>query len=290
MNNHQINRVSFSLPQGEVHGLSYGDPQHDVVLCLHGWLDNAASFYPLMPHIKNKYVIAIDWPGHGLSFHRSDDCHYNFIDWVDDLYTLCKAQHWQKVDIIAHSMGAMVAQAFAGAFPEKVQTLTLLDALGFITAAESRTDEQLRQGILSRHKQKAKRQQSFPEKTFSLEQAINARMMASGLAEGLAKLLVKRSIIKKAQGYRWRTDRRLREVSPQRYSRAQGQRLICAIKAPVLLIRASKGLDMIEQALVDYQHLFQQLTVHTFEGEHHLHMENPEKISTLINRFLLCHG
>ena len=58
------------------------------VLCLHGWLDNAASFNRLAPLLLDAHsvssdeeqeqyqpmeILALDFPGHGLSGHKSVD-------------------------------------------------------------------------------------------------------------------------------------------------------------------------------------------------------------------------
>ena len=57
------------------------------VLCLHGWLDNAASFNRLAPLLLDSSpssdeeqvqyqpmeILALDFPGHGLSGHKSVD-------------------------------------------------------------------------------------------------------------------------------------------------------------------------------------------------------------------------
>ena len=47
------------------------------VLCLHGWMDNAASFSRLAPHwlssSADTEIVALDFPGHGLSGHKSSD-------------------------------------------------------------------------------------------------------------------------------------------------------------------------------------------------------------------------
>jgi pimeloyl-ACP methyl ester carboxylesterase len=49
------------------------------ILCLHGWLDNAASFNRLAPLLLEQEqqqpmeILALDFPGHGLSGHKSVD-------------------------------------------------------------------------------------------------------------------------------------------------------------------------------------------------------------------------
>ena len=61
---------AFSLrtPLGELAALS-NDRNGPRVLALHGWLDNAASFLPLVPHLGDVELVAIDLPGHGHSAH-----------------------------------------------------------------------------------------------------------------------------------------------------------------------------------------------------------------------------
>jgi pimeloyl-ACP methyl ester carboxylesterase len=68
-----------------------GDASHNTItkkiLCLHGWLDNAASFNRLAPLLLDSpssdeqqeqcvqpmEILALDFPGHGLSGHKSVD-------------------------------------------------------------------------------------------------------------------------------------------------------------------------------------------------------------------------
>ena len=40
------------------------------VLCVHGWLDNAASFSEIAPLLPGCDIVALDLPGHGRSSHR----------------------------------------------------------------------------------------------------------------------------------------------------------------------------------------------------------------------------
>jgi len=61
--------------------------RHRRILCLHGWMDNCRSFHLLAPALARRrefgsrdgsdgdgcHVVALDFPGHGLSSHRSVD-------------------------------------------------------------------------------------------------------------------------------------------------------------------------------------------------------------------------
>ncbi|WP_281558977.1 alpha/beta hydrolase [Thalassomonas sp. RHCl1] len=275
-------QVCYDLGQLELHGLTCGDIQDDIVLCLHGWLDNAASFLPLMPYLPGKRVIAIDWPGHGLSTHRSADAYYHFIDWVYDLLQLFEANGWGAVDIVAHSMGGMIASAFAATFPEKVKSLTLIDAIGFINANEEQTTKQLRQGMLSRLQGKKKQKNLHTNE----ESAIQARVAVSDLRYQDAALIVKRGLKKTGDGYTWRADSRLRMISPYRLTLGQAEQLISDITVPVQLIYGEQGMDFVASGLKHFGPMFKDFTSYALPGGHHVHMEQPQQTAEKILAFI----
>jgi len=291
-----IKAVNYPIENITLQGLVCGSEEQEdnIVLCLHGWLDNAASFSPLMPYfqqkLSDKHIVAIDWPGHGNSSHKSFDAHYHFIDWVYDLLQLFELNNWQHVDIVAHSMGGMVASAFASAFPEKVKSLTLIDSIGFISTEEAQTTKQLRDGMLSRFKistinttkNGAKKKNYHP----SIDSAVKARVNVSDLNYEQAKLIVERGILKEAQGYRWRSDARLRNTSPYRLTVKQAQQLIRDIKCPVQLIYGTNGLDMVSSGMKVFGSLFQSFSSIELVGGHHVHMEQPQNTVQLVKDFI----
>jgi len=288
-----IQEVNYTFDTMSLQGLACGSEQQkdNIVLCLHGWLDNAASFLPLMPYFQknlpDKRIIAIDWPGHGNSSHKSLDAHYHFIDWVYDLLQLFELNQWQQVDIVGHSMGGMVASAFTAAFPEKVRTLTLIDSIGLISAKTEQTTKQLRDGMLSRFKSNTKQLSSQPKKLHSTpESAIKARVAVSDLKYEQAEILVNRGLLKEEHGFSWRTDSRLRNISPYRLTLKQAQQFIRDIKCPVQLIYGSDGSDMVNPGIDLFGPLFEQFSTIKLEGGHHVHMESPEKVVKLIQHFL----
>lgn len=287
----EVKPITFDLGHLKLHGVESGSENFPTLLCLHGWLDNADSFKPLIPFLNNRRVIAIDLPGHGLSSHRSVDAHYHFVDWVYDLLQLFEFNNWPAIDIVGHSMGGMIASAFSAAFPDKVKSLTLIDSVGFLTAESNKTTEQMNKGMLSRlknsslyankhHKKKSKNVHA------TLDSAIKARVAVSDLSYENAEIIVKRGIEKKAEGYAWRADSRLRNLSPNRLTLKQADQIISDINCPVQLIHSMKGLDMVSKGIKHFSPLFKQLTVIKLSGGHHFHMELPEETATLINNFL----
>ena len=44
-----MQEISINTARGKMTALQSGNPDGEKILCLHGWLDNAASFVPLMP-------------------------------------------------------------------------------------------------------------------------------------------------------------------------------------------------------------------------------------------------
>ena len=277
-----LTSIIFTIGSKHIAALSNGNEGAPLLLCLHGWLDNAASFQPLIPYLNDFHVIAIDWPGHGFSSYRSDDAHYHFLDWVYDLLQLFKSQQWSDIHIVAHSMGAMVASAFAAAFPEHVKSLTMIDAIGFLTADANTATTQLRKGMLSRLTRGAKAKNIHT----SIDSAIEARMMVSDLNKASAQLIVERGIKQTDAGFIWRSDKRLRATSPYRFTMAQAKQVISDVKVSTQLLYGDKGMEMVALGLKAFGELFHALTVHKLEGGHHVHMEQPEQVARLIGQFI----
>lgn len=280
--------VSISLPHLTVAAVSNQatmESDKPKAIFLHGWLDNAASFSELLPFFEDYHVVAIDWPGHGLSDHKSVGAHYHFIDWVDDLYQVFNGLSWSNAHIVGHSMGGMIATAFSAAFPEYVRSLTLIDTFGFISDQEKNTTKQLKQGIESRLKQQQKNVKLHP----NLQSAIKARLTVSDFSMKEATLIVERGTEQTEQGVKWRTDSRLRNVSPYRFTYGQAQQLMSDLTVPVQLIYGDKGMDFVGKMLEKFKPLVPQLTTIQINGGHHVHMEHPEKTVRYILPFISAH-
>lgn len=270
--------VNFELPHIRLAGLSWGDENKPKIIALHGWLDNAASFIPLAQYIEGYHLIAIDWPGHGLSAHRPVGANYQLLDYVFDLYALIKHQGWQRVHLVAHSLGGIVASIFTATFPELVDKLVLIESLGPISATPEQTRDNIRKSAISQQKLLGRTKPVH----LSVESAVMARKNASDFSLEIANILVQRAIKPYKNGFSWRSDIRLRSHSPWRMTETQAQDIVGGIKSETLLIVASSGLKMVSEGIRQRRDLIEQLMVLEFAGGHHVHMEQPLPISQAI--------
>ena len=139
--------IHLDTRQGGVAGLAWLADGAPRVLCLHGWLDNAASFIPLAPLLNRLELVSIDLPGHGHSEHRHASTRYHFIDYLFNVDAALDALGWDDCHLLGHSMGAAISAAYAAGAPERVRSITLLDTLGPISGAAEGTARRLRRSL-----------------------------------------------------------------------------------------------------------------------------------------------
>lgn len=274
--------VNIPLSWGTLEGLRWSRPGKPRVLCLHGWLDNAASFVPLSAHLNDFDLLALDFAGHGFSAHRPKTCRYYFPEYMYDLDETLDVLGWDDCHIIGHSLGGGVACGFAAALPERVKRLVLLDVVGILTLPVEQTTKQLRMSFKSVRK---KRGLLKPYET--VEEAMLARQKNSPLSDDSARLIVERALEHTGDYYQWRTDPRLNWRSPQLLNNEQVLNLLTSIRAPTLAITTAGiekflGGDVLQQRLAsiaDCTHV-------THDGHHHFHMEQAETTAGHITEFL----
>lgn len=274
--------VNIHLSWGTLEGLHWSRPGAPRVLCLHGWLDNAASFVPLAPYLKDFDLLALDFAGHGFSSHRPEGSRYYIHDNLYDMDAALDKLAWDQCHIIGHSMGGGIASAFAAALPERVNRLVMLDAIGILTLPTDQASRQLRLSMKSVRKNHS---QLRPYK--SVEAAMLARQKNASLSDDAARLLCERSLEHTGDYYQWRTDPRLNWRSPQLMSDAQALDLLKAIRAPTLVITTHTVSDYLGEQMM-YKRLasIADCTHVADDGHHHFHMEQPVHTGKCISDFL----
>ena len=99
----------------------------DPVVLLHGYAETSHMWLPLMPKLAaNHTVIAVDLRGAGQSATPADG--YTKAALAQDIHALTQKLGFQRIRIVGHDIGLMVAYAFAALYPSEVDRIVLMDA------------------------------------------------------------------------------------------------------------------------------------------------------------------
>lgn len=265
-----VEEVRISLAHTELAAHIYGPEDGQPVIALHGWLDNAATFARLAPKLTGMRIVALDFAGHGHSDHRPVGSSYDIWDYVYDVLAVADQLGWPRFSLLGHSMGAIVSVILAGALPERVERLALIDGLvpftGEADEAPARMGKALRELMAVGHKRKP----VYAE----IQRAVEARMSGMlSVSREAAELLAQRGLMPVPGGYTWRTDSRLMLPSVMRLTQAHAQAFIRGVKCPAHLIIA-EGSQLSRHAEVLEGLDASVFKVSTLPGGHHLHVND----------------
>ncbi|MCA1779413.1 MAG: alpha/beta hydrolase [Xanthomonadaceae bacterium] len=271
----QVLSVSLSGHPGRIASIRYktGDTR---VIALHGWLDNALSFAPMAAYLVGLDLVCLDFPGHGKSPPRPAAARYHFDDYVFDVLAAADALGWARFHLIAHSLGGAVASVLAAACPERIESLSVIEGLGPLSAPPDRTAAGWRKAVLASHQR--------PRRVHAeREQAIDARTRNSDLPRAAAELLAERGLESVEGGWQWAHDLRLTWPSTQRYTEPQVLDLLSHIEAPTLCVLAEPRSRVVPDGLVERRiAALAQSRLMAVNGGHHVHMQAPQVVAKAI--------
>src|SRR2546428_12880687 len=97
------------------------------VVLLHGYAETSHMWLPLMPLLaKNHTVIVPDLRGAGDS--SKPESGYDKKNMAVDIHDLTSSLGFNRLSIVGHDIGLMVAYAYAAQFPQETERLVLMDA------------------------------------------------------------------------------------------------------------------------------------------------------------------
>lgn len=266
----------------------WGNPNGIALVALHGWLDNMASFYPLIGDGKwldelDLRFIAVDMAGHGYSSHRSADYGYPFYEYVVDLHDLIFALDLDKHILLGHSMGGGIATIYSGTEVADNLGLILIESLGPLTHEAENAPQQLLKHLNYRKQSKEKP----PNKTYqSIKPIVEMRASHSDISYQAAELILARNMKETNDGFVWRSDPRLNMPSTMYLSAEQVNAFIHNIQCPTQLLYAEDGPIKNYPVIEGRVELLNDVEVCALQGGHHLHMTEPESVRKNIIKFI----
>jgi pimeloyl-ACP methyl ester carboxylesterase len=225
----------FFESQGlRLHYADWGNETAPPLILIHGGLDHCRNWdavaRQLQPHF---HVVAPDLRGHGDSDWARGSS-YGLSENVYDLVRLVRAAGLQDAALVGHSLGGMIALAYAGTYPERVSRLTILDGAFLSRSQAAPINEQMSRWI----DQLDRISQQEPGNFATIEEAAQRLMSRNKrLTPELALHLASHGVRHNAGGgYRWKFDHYQRARAPYRLSPADYAALWSRIACPTLLM------------------------------------------------------
>ncbi|BBI33393.1 alpha/beta fold hydrolase [Cohnella abietis] len=126
--NQFVTRKYFRSGNMKLSYLDFGGESSQVLLLLHGHMNDARTFSQLALKWKEDWrVIGLDQRGHGWSEHSSE-ADYSRESYLEDILNLIRTElGGQAVTILGHSLGGINAYQFASRHPEFVKAVIVED-------------------------------------------------------------------------------------------------------------------------------------------------------------------
>jgi pimeloyl-ACP methyl ester carboxylesterase len=254
------------------------------LLLLHGGRDQGRSWDAIALGLRDKYrVMALDFRGHGDS-EWAKASSYALPDFVADLDAFFRDQKLASAKIVGHSMGGAIALQFAGVYPERVESLFVIEGLRISAPTVKPVNELIVEWIDQIRDQEGRRQRRYG----SIEEALKRMRDAHPrLSEAQARHLTVHGLRSNGDGtFSWKYDDAIRLRTPYRLPFEQSADLWRRIACPVMLVRGT-GSGRPDPGTNGWIEYFRDGRTQDVEGAGHwVHHDFPERTIALIRDFL----
>lgn len=273
-----------------IHCLEWGEPHGEPLVLVHGYLDLAQSwrgFVAALGKMQNRtpWIIAPDCRGHGDSGWIGAGGYYHFPDYVVDLDCVIHAFGAASFKLVGHSMGGTISLLYAGAFPQRLTKLALIEGVGPIGMSFSDAPLRMEKWITEvreRGRRHFREYTSVEAGAAQLRQT-NPRLSATSALES-ARFAMKQNDRGK---WVWKFDPLHRTAAPQPFYTAQALEFLRRIACPVLIV---DGQLSRQSRRTDKQERYDSIARHqrvTIEGAGHMvHQDQPAELARVVATFL----
>ena len=273
------------------HALEWGRAEENsaTAVLIHGFQDAAATWDDVATELARTglRVLVPDMRGFGDGPRVPSGAYYYFPDYVADVAALVREQvRDAPLFLVGHSMGATVVSYFAGAFPERVTKLVLVDGVGPPDNQPSLAPTRMRRWIQTAgDAPRADRKPMTRADALSRLARNNPDIDEAILARKLTQLA---RVVQAARGpddlLVWATDPVHTTTSPLPFYADAYKAFARLVTCPVLHVSGgTKGfhIEDEEERLACFPHL-QRVTI---EGGHALHWSKPTELAAALVAF-----
>ena len=246
---------SYFSQRMRLHYLDWGNATAPNMLLVHGMRDHGHNWDWLARSLcGDHHIVAPDLRGHGDSEWPQGGSYSN-VDYVYDLAQLVHQIRFTRCTMIAHSMGGTLACIYAGLYPEHVERLIVIEAVGLFRywgrfRAEQRdtsagASEVLPEVLKMREWVDSSRQLAgrLPKRYATLEEAYQRMQLTNPhLSPDRARHLTVHGSNQNEDGtYTWKFDNYTHAMSPYDMPYKDTMALWKNIRCPVLLVSGSES-------------------------------------------------
>jgi len=280
---------SFTLEGTTVHYRECGDPQDETFVFVHGNRDHSHTWDFLLEAFVNEgfqlpHVVTLDLRGHGDSGWVGPERGYRHEDFVLDVVGLLRHLKKDTITLIGHSLGGSMAVMFAGALPERVKRLVVIEAAGPYGRHEHEAPE------LFASWTRDDGSDTILSYYATVGQAAGAIQKRFPLIPNRAALHVARFGTKATdKGLLWKYDPRARNPSYSLFSESQIEAFIARISCPTLLVFGGASGYRESPRFARVEKFKNTKLVEIAHAGHHVQQEKPRELADVLIPFLRDH-
>ncbi|XP_046975397.1 serine hydrolase-like protein 2 [Vanessa cardui] len=281
---------------GKIACVSWGDPGNSPVLMVHGHMDTAATFIPIVQHLPdNYYYVAIDLPGHG----KSDPFPVGPL--------VSQAHHMMAIHLViqhlkcdafvymAHSSGVIIGILYNYIFPHRISKMVNLDPPPPLSVScfQDYSPDIWYQYFYDDYYENYSRWEVERSKEYTYEQAINLLVRSRKLSKEQSALVLSRTLVPVGNGkYRLSWEPSMKKVVAMPLTEEMIIKMATTNAPPMINIVASidETIDTLKERGDRIMKILQ-VSIPVFivvnvTGTHDIHITKPEEFVDKINDFL----
>ncbi|XP_041989008.1 serine hydrolase-like protein 2 [Aricia agestis] len=286
----------IEAPWGRICVIAWGNCLDPPVLVCHGHLDSAASFRPLIKLLpKQFYYIGMEYPGSGRSDHMPPGLMMSSHDLMYSMHVVIKHFRWDTFVLLGHSMGSFLGKMYVHAYPEKVSRFVQLDPIARDqhVSPDKFADWYKKKFIEYFDNYELYNAPLETAPKHKKETVIEKLMSSRALSREAAEATLERWSQPVGNGYiRLTYDQRNKNITYPPFSKEFITSRDLNSKVPTLVIASAETKQL--GGCRGYEYLFDEASfpnknyrVRVVEGNHDVHINNPELVAKYVSPFLL---